>query len=67
MMFREIISLLFAELRKATVTFVVSVCLSVRVEHFGYHWTVFTRVRISSPPIPEKVVKIQNSMKIGQE
>jgi hypothetical protein len=28
----------FAKLRKATINFVISVCLSVRIEQFGSHW-----------------------------
>jgi len=29
----------FTKLRKATISFVMSVCLSVRMEQLGYHWT----------------------------
>jgi hypothetical protein len=29
----------FAKLRKGTVSFVISVCLNVRMEQLGYHWT----------------------------
>ena len=35
----------FAELRKATVSFVMSVCPSVRLEHLGSHWTDFHEIR----------------------
>ena len=31
----------FAKLRKATITFVMSVCPSVRMEYLGSHWTDF--------------------------
>jgi hypothetical protein len=36
--------LLFAKLRKATVSFVISVCLSVRMEQLGCHWTDFHEI-----------------------
>jgi hypothetical protein len=31
----------FAKLRKATISIVVSICLSVRMEQLGSHWTEF--------------------------
>jgi len=31
----------FAKLRRATVSFVMSVCPSIRTEQHGYHWTNF--------------------------
>ena len=31
----------FATLRKATISFITSVCLSVRMEQLGSHWTHF--------------------------
>jgi hypothetical protein len=31
----------FAKLRKAIVSFVIHVCLSVRMEQLDSHWTVF--------------------------
>ena len=31
----------FAELRKATSSFVMSLCLSVHIEQLGSHWTDF--------------------------
>jgi hypothetical protein len=34
----------FAKLRKATISFVMSVCLSVRVEQFDSHWTDFSEI-----------------------
>jgi len=34
----------FAELRKATVSLVTSVLLSVRMEQFGPHWTHFREI-----------------------
>jgi hypothetical protein len=34
----------FAILRKATIVFVVSVCLSVRLEQFGSHRTDFREI-----------------------
>ena len=51
----------FAKLRKATITFVVSVCLSVRMEQLGSHWTYFHKILCCSihcrmyngpPPVP---------------
>jgi hypothetical protein len=34
----------FAKLRKATVSFVLSVCPSVRMEQLGFHWTDFDQI-----------------------
>ena len=34
----------FAKLRKATVSFVFSVCSSVRMEQLGFHWTDFDQI-----------------------
>jgi hypothetical protein len=34
----------FAKLRKAIISFVVSVCLSVRVEQLGSHWKDFHEI-----------------------
>ena len=34
----------FAKLRKATVTFVTSVCLAVRMEQLGSYWTDFREI-----------------------
>jgi hypothetical protein len=34
----------FEKLRKATISFVMSVCPSVRTEQLGYHWTKFPKV-----------------------
>jgi len=31
----------FSKLREATISFVMSVSLSVRMEQLGYHWTNF--------------------------
>ena len=51
----------FAKLRKATITFVVSVCLSVPMEQLGSHWTYFHETLCVSvhcrsynipPPVP---------------
>jgi hypothetical protein len=36
----------FATLRKATVSFVMSVCLSVLVEQLGSHWTHFHKILV---------------------
>jgi hypothetical protein len=33
-----------AKLRKATVGFVMSVCLSVRMDQLGSHWTYFREI-----------------------
>ena len=35
----------FARLRKATIGFVMTVCLSVRVEQLGSNWTDFHEIR----------------------
>jgi hypothetical protein len=34
----------FAKFRKATVSHVLSVCPSVRMEEFGSHWTYFREI-----------------------
>ena len=34
----------FAELPKATITLVMSVCLSVRIEELGFRWTDFEEI-----------------------
>jgi hypothetical protein len=34
----------FAKLRKATISFVMSVCLSDRMEELGSHWTDFQEI-----------------------
>ena len=34
----------FVKLRKATISFVMSVCPSVRVEQLGSHWTEFHEI-----------------------
>jgi len=34
----------FAKLLKATLSFVVSVCPSVRMKQLGYHWTDFHEI-----------------------
>ena len=34
----------FAKLRKVTVSFVMSVCPSVRVKQLGSHWTEFHEI-----------------------
>jgi hypothetical protein len=52
----------FEELRKVTISFVMSVCLSVRVEQLGSHWTKFHEnwyLRI----FRKSVEKIQDSLK----
>jgi hypothetical protein len=36
----------FAKLRKATVSFVMSACLSVSTEQLGSHWTIFMKFYI---------------------
>jgi hypothetical protein len=33
-----------AKLRKATIWFVMSVCLSIRIEQLGSHWTDFDEI-----------------------
>ena len=38
----------FAKLRKATISFIVSASLSVRIEQFGSHWTDFHEIRYQS-------------------
>ena len=34
----------FAKFRKATISFVMSVCPSVRMEQFGSHWIAFREI-----------------------
>jgi len=34
----------FSKLRKATISFVMSFCLSVRMEQLGSHWTDFHEI-----------------------
>ena len=34
----------FAKLRNATISFVMSVCVSVRMEQLGSHWTYFGEI-----------------------
>jgi len=36
----------FANLRKATISFVMSVCLPLRMEQLGCHWTIFMKFDI---------------------
>jgi len=36
---------MFTKLRRATISFVISVCLSIPMEHFGSHWTDFHEIR----------------------
>jgi len=35
---------MFEKLRKATISFVMSVCLSVRKQQLGFHWTDFHEI-----------------------
>jgi hypothetical protein len=52
----------FAKLRKVTVSFVISVRLSVRMEQFGTHWTDILEIRYLGV-IRKSVEKIQVSSK----
>jgi hypothetical protein len=64
----------FAQLRKATISFVMSVCLavrpsvrpSVRMEQFGFHWTGFHEILYFSI-FRKSVEKIQISLKSGKK
>jgi hypothetical protein len=40
----ELFSAAFAKLRQATITFVTSVCPSVRMEQLGSHWADFHNI-----------------------
>jgi hypothetical protein len=64
MLYKEIIAVLgaFAKLRKATITFVVSVCPSVRMEERGSHWKDFSEIWYLSI-FRKSVEEIQVSLK----
>jgi hypothetical protein len=55
----------FAKLRKATVSFLVSVYPSVLMEHLGSHWTEFNEIWYLSIFL-KSVEKIQISLKYGK-
>jgi hypothetical protein len=52
----------FAKLRKATLSFAISVRLSVRIEQLGFHWTNFQEILYLSI-FRKSVEKIQVSLK----
>jgi hypothetical protein len=52
----------FTKYRKATVSFVTSACLSVRMEHVGSHWTGFREIRYPSV-FRKRAEKIKISLK----
>jgi hypothetical protein len=52
----------FPKLRKVTITFVMSVIISVRMEQLGSHWTDFHEVLFLSI-FPKSIKKIQVSLK----
>jgi hypothetical protein len=52
----------FAKLRKATVSFVMSVCLSARMEQLGSHWTDFHEI-LNSSIFRKSVAEVQVSLK----
>jgi hypothetical protein len=52
----------FEKLRKATVSFVMSVCLPVRMEKLGSHWTDFYEI-LYMKIFRKSVEKIQVSVK----
>jgi hypothetical protein len=52
----------FTKLRKATVTFIMSVCLSIWLEHLGSHWMAFHESSYLSI-FRKSVEKIQVSLK----
>jgi hypothetical protein len=54
--FSEKFSGAIVKLRKSTTSFVMSVCLSVRMEQLGFHWTGF-----------HETFRLSNFRKIGQE
>jgi hypothetical protein len=52
----------FTKLRKATISFVISLCPSVRVEQLGPHWTNFHEI-LYLRIFRKSVEKIQFSLK----
>jgi len=52
----------FTKLHETTVSFVMSVCLSVRMEQFGFYWTDFHEI-LNSITLRKSVEKIQVSLK----
>jgi hypothetical protein len=52
----------FAKLRKATISFVMSLCPRVHKEHFGSDWADFHEIRYLSI-FQKSVEKIQVSLK----
>jgi hypothetical protein len=52
----------FAKLRKATISFVLCVCLSVRVEHLGSQWSDFREI-LHLSIFRKSTEKIQISLK----
>jgi hypothetical protein len=52
----------FAKLPKATISFLKSLCLSVRMEQLGSHWTDFHEIRYLSIFL-KFIEKIQVSLK----
>jgi hypothetical protein len=55
--------LLFTKLRKATISFVLSVCLSVHMEQLGSHWSDFHEILYLSIFLKKYGEKIQVSLK----
>jgi len=53
----------FTKLRKVTISFVMSVCPSVRMEQLGSHWTNFPEILSM---FRKPVEKIQFSLKYGK-
>jgi hypothetical protein len=53
----------FAKLQKANINFVLSVHLSVRIQHLGYHWTDFSEIPYLRIFFPKSVEKIQVLLK----
>jgi hypothetical protein len=61
----EVILGAFAKLRKATISSIMSVCPSVRMEQLGSHWTDFYETLYLSIFL-KSVEKIQVSLKFGK-
>ena len=55
----------FAKLQKATISFVMFVCLSVHVEQLGFHWTNFNEILYLSI-FWKSVAKIEVSLRLDK-
>jgi len=56
----DFLSCFFVKLRKATISFCMSVCLSARMEQLGSHWTIF--MTFVSSVFFENLTRIMNTL-----